>query len=265
MRYIVLAAVLMAGCLLTPPALAKLSLRTIVETLFAASPDVPVDFSNADMSFLDLSSVDFKRARLNGAKLHGSDLTDANLSHASLQHATLDRATLVRTNFSGANMNHALIRLPHSAGRPDFDKSATPSFHRSNLENARLVGRFDGGDFRHANLAGANLGPHGDWTQNTLTRRSLIISGNFAKANLARANLTEAILTFSNFTDANLRHVNFTDAILISVDFSGADLSQANVAGADFEGANLRFARGLETVVGKHLAKNWPTTLGNND
>lgn len=235
------------------------SLRDVVTALFKADRRTPIDFSNAELKFLDLSGLDFKRARLTGANLHGSDLTGAILSNCDLQNAILDRATLVGVDFSSSNLEGALIRLPFSAGSPGFDSSASPKFPGANLRQARLVGRFDGGNFRGAKLDGANLGPYGDWTQNTLARRSVIVSGDFSGASLVNANLSEAILTFVNFKDADLRGVNLTNANLVGADFSGANLANANVNGADFEGTNLTTANGLDQLVGRERAINWPS------
>lgn len=237
---------------------ADLTVRDVVKALFKADRGAPVDFSNARLRFLDLAGLDFKHARLAATDFHGSDLTGANLSNCYLRGAVFDRATLVRVDFSGANLAEALIRLPHSAGSPGFDSAASPRFPGVDLRKARLVGRFDGGNFQGAILDGANLGPYGDWTQNTLTRRSVIVSGDFSGASLLNANLSEAVLTFANFKGADLRGVNLTDANLVNADFSGANLVDANVSGADFEGANLTTATGLDQLVGQERTLNWP-------
>ena len=234
------------------------SLRDVVTALFEADREIPLDLNDAQLKFLDLSGLDFRRARLSGANLHGSDLTGSNLSECDLNNAILDRATLVRADFSNANLVGALIRLPHSAGSPGFDRSSSPRFPGADLRQARLVGRFDGGHFQGANLEGANLGPYGDWTQNTLTRRTVIVAGDFSGARLVHADLSEAILTFANFKDADLTGVNLSEADLVGADFSGANLAHANVSRADFEGANLATARGLDQLVGREGAVNWP-------
>lgn len=234
------------------------SVRDVVEALHRASPSAPVDLSNAKLRFMDLARLDFKRARLKRVDFHGADLTGANFSHCNLRHAHLDRATIVGADFLNADLRDALIRLPHSAGSPGFDAQATPRFVSANLSGARLVGRFDGGQFAQANLQNADLGPYGDWTQNTLTRRTVIISGDFTGAQLQGANLAEAILTFSNFRNAQLAGVNLVNADLVGADFTGADLSGARISGADFEGANLKSAIGLARVVGQAEAVNWP-------
>ena len=230
------------------------SLRDVVTALFKANRETPLDLADAQLKFLDLSGLDFTRARLSRANLHGSDLTGSNLRECDLGNAILDRATLVLADFSNANLAGALIRLPHSAGSPDFNRSSPPP------DFLMLIcgGRFDGGNFQGANLEGAKLGPYGDWTQNTLTRRSVIVAGDFSGASLANADPSEAILTFTSFKDVDLTRVNLRKANLVGADFSGANLAQADVSGPGFEGADLQTARGLDQLVGQEDAINWP-------
>lgn len=241
-----------------PSVAADWTLRAVVEVLHQTSPDNPADFSKADLSFLDLSRLDFKQAKLEAARLHAADLTDANLSNCNLRLAALDRATLIGSSFKGADLHGALIRLPHGAGSPGFDRASTPNFELADLQKARLVGRFDGGNFRFANLTDADLGPYGDWTQNTLTRRPVIISGDFSEAKLLRTNFAEAILQFAKFNNAQLTGANFSLADLTGADFSGANLTNANVTGANLEDARLNGAKGLSTLIGRARALNWP-------
>lgn len=246
------------GCYVPARSGGALTVREMVEALHRATPEAPLDFSGAQLRFKDLGQINFKRARLDRADLHGADLTGANFSHCTMTAAVLDRATIVGADFSGADLRDALIRLPHSAGSTEFDAKSTPNFARTNLQGARLVGRFDGGRFAGANMQDADLGPYGDWTQNTLTRRAVIISGDFTDAQMQGANLKEAILTFAKFRRANLEGANLTNAVLIGADFSGANLAGATVAGADFEGAHLATARGLDRLKDLADARNWP-------
>jgi len=235
---------------------ADMSVREIAELLFKAPAKSQVSLAGRDLSFLDLSELDFKGAKLVGSNLHGSDLTGANLSHADLSRAMLDRATIVRADFSGADLSGALIRLPHAAGSVAFDRASSPMFFGADLSGARLVARLDGADFRNANLEHANLAPYGDTTQNTLTRRSLMIACDFSGATLKRANLSEAILRFANFQNANLTHANLSGADLTMANLSGANLTHANIVDANFDGANLQATQGLDKAAGISTARN---------
>ncbi len=253
-----LAAACLTGTLGPATSAADLSAREVTRSLYQADAQSPPDFSGADLSFLDLSGLDFKRARLEGTRFHATDLTGANLSGSNLQRAILDRATLVKADFSQSNLRWALIRLPHSASDPNFDASTTPNFNSADLRAARVVGRFDGGKFRNANLERTDFGPYGDWTQNTLTRRSQFISADFTGSSLIGADFSEAILNFARFREADMAGINLTNATLIGADFTGANLVGANVTGADFESADLSAAKGLDRLIGKDRALNWP-------
>jgi uncharacterized protein YjbI with pentapeptide repeats len=249
-------ALLLGIVISNPIRAADMSAREIVTFLFNAPQEFRVRLVGLDLSFLDLSELDFKAATLAGSNLYGSDLTGANLSRTDLSRTVLDRATIVRADFSGADLSEALIRLPHAAGSVAFDRASSPKFFGANLSRARLVARLDGADFRNARLAHANLAPYGDTTQNTLTRRSVMIACDFSGAVLRGADLSEAVLQFSNFENAVLARANFSGADLTMANLTGADLTGANVADANFYGADLRGARGLEDATGIGRARN---------
>ena len=232
------------------------SVRQIVEILHKTPDGAAPDLSQLDLSFLDFSDLDFKAANLAGTKLHAADLTGANFSKADLTNAVLDRATIVKTNFSNANLQGAKIRLPHSAGGPGFDRKASTQFANANLSSARLFGRFDGVDFRNANLTETNLGPYGDWTQNTQSRRSVMTGANFTSAVLTRANLVEAILRFANFENADLSDADLSGADLTGAKFKGAVLTGANISGANLENVDLTKSSGVSKIIGLERARN---------
>ncbi len=255
-------------CYLTalgPTHAADMPLREIVQILHNAQIEKPADFAGLDMSFLNLSGLDFKAARLAGSKLHAADLTDANLSKTDLAAAILDRATIVRTNFTNANLSDAKIRLAHSASGLTFDHKAIARFKNANLSRARIVGRFDGADFQNANLTDADLGPYGDWTQNTLSRRCQLNAANFTKAILKRANLTESHLQFANFEDADLSHAKLINAQLTGANLKGANLTGADVTGANLHNVDLRHVKGVKQIIGLKDAHNVrvPTNIQN--
>jgi len=248
--------VLLALAIISPGRSADISVREIAELLVKAPQNSHVNLAGHDLSFLDLSELDFRAANLAGSSLHGSDLTGANLSRADLSRAMLDRATIVSADFSGADLSEAVIRLPHAAGSVAFDRASSPRFFGADLSGARLVARLDGADFRNARLERANLAPYGDTTQNTLTRRSVMIACDFSGAILEGANLSEAILRFANFQNAILTRANLSGADLTMANLSGADLTDANIAEANFDGANLKATQGLDKAAGISKARN---------
>lgn len=235
---------------------ADMSVREVTDLLFKAPQRPRVDLADLDLSFLDLSGLDFKGAKLAGSNLLGSDFTRADFSQADLSRTVLDRATIVAADFSSADLSDALIRLPHAAGSVAFDRASSPKFFGANLTRVRLVARLDGADFRNAKLTQANLAPYGDTTQNTLTRRAVLVSCDFSGAHLEGADLSHAILRFANFKNANLTRVNLSGADLTMANLSGADLTDANIAGANFDGANLLATRGLHTAISIATARN---------
>jgi len=239
-------AFLFALAIFGPARSADMTVREITALLFKAPQASQVNLSGLELSFLDLSGLDFKAAKLAGSNLHGSDLTGANLANADLSRAILDRATIVGTDFSGADLSDTLIRLPHAAGSVAFDRESTPNFFGANLSRARLIARLDGADFRNARLVHANLAPYGDTTQNTLTRRSVMIACDFSGAVLEAADLSEAILRFANFENANLSRANLSGADLTMANLSGADLTGATIANANFDGTVIRRTKGLD-------------------
>jgi uncharacterized protein YjbI with pentapeptide repeats len=248
-----LVALLMAP---SPVGAADMTVREVTKMLVKARPGLVVTLAGHDLSFLDLSGLDFNAARLVAANLYGADLSWANLRNADLSRALLDRATIIGTDFAQANLSHAVMRLPHSATSPAFDAANAPRFAGANLSHARLVARFDGADFRGADLTGAQLHPYGDGTQNAAARRSSLLSCDFSAAVLVDADLSGSLLAFANFTKADLRGASLRGADLSRTNFFEAELAAADITGADLDGANLVGANGLDKVVGLDLARN---------
>lgn len=247
------AVALLAG----PPAdAADLTVREVVQALRTARAGQVVSLSGRDLSFLDLSGLDFRAAQMREANLHGADLTGANFRNADLSGAKLDRATIVGTDFSGAKLARAVMRLPHTATTPGFDRRNAPRFAGADLSQSRLVIRLDGADLRGAKLLGAQMQSYGDWTQNAAARRSSFVACDFTAADLTDANLAGSLLAFADFTDADLRRASLRGADLSRANFSGANLAAADFAGADLDGANLRGADGLEQTLGLESARN---------
>lgn len=251
-------AMLIAGGMVVPRpiAAADLTAREVTEILVEATPGSPADLTGRDLSFLDLGGLDFKAARLTDSTFYGADLTGANLAQADLARAVLDRAILVRADFSAANLRGALIRLPHAVGSPAFDAASSPRFAGADLARARIVARIDGGDFRNADLSEAEFQPYGDFTQNTLARRSTFTACDFTGAMLRGADLSQASLRFSRFVGADFTGASLRGADLSGADLSGTKLHQADVTGADFDGAKLGSAEGLAETIGLAAALN---------
>ncbi len=65
---------------------------------------------------------------------------------------------------------------------------------------------------------------------------------SYAKARLARADLSGAVLRGSDFSFADLSGVDFMHADLREADFTGANLNGADLRWADLRGASLRWA-----------------------
>lgn len=137
------------------------------------------------------------------------------------------------------------------------------------------------GDFRQANLKGANLASAdltfinlqgADLTNANLSASTLIgtdftkatlINANFSNvitkkeayqprfdgANLTKANFTSATLEQGNFRQANLTEANFTRANLENVGFSDVNLTKVNFSGANLTRAQFNQCTGFETII----------------
>ena len=255
-RHVVVTAISVMLMAPAPVVAADATAREITETLARARPGSVVVLAGQDLSFLDLSGLDFKAARLTAANLYGADLSGANLRHTDLSRALMDRAIIVGTDFSGANLTRAVMRLPHSSTSPTFNRADAPRFTGADLSYARLVARLDGADFRAADMTKAKLHPYGDQTQNTAARRSSLIACDFSGAVLVGADLSHSLLSFTNFANADLTGANLRGADLSRTNFSGARLVAADITDADLDGANLAGAQGLEQAIGLELARN---------
>lgn len=229
---------------------AEMTAREVTALMFRAERGRPVNLAGKDLSGLDLAGIDFKGAVLDGANLYGADLTGANLSGAKLRRARLDRATLIGADFSDADLSDASVLRPNNFPTMTGTSSAPPPrFTGARLVNANLNGRFDGVDFRGADLTSAFLGPRDPREEVLITPMMQLRGADFSGASLRGADLALNDIQSAKFTGANLEGANLREARLDGADFRNARMSGANLAGATQAGARF------EGVVGAAQAK----------
>lgn len=231
-------------------AAADMSAREVVSVLFQASEGAPVDWSGKDLSNLDLSDVDFKAARLTRVNFQGSDLTRADLSGVLLPFSRLDRATLIGANFSGADLTDASLLRPNLYADMTSAGVNLPRFNGAIMVRAHLNGRFDGVDFRGANLREAFFGPRDPRTEELISPMMEMRGCDFSEAQMQGVDLSRNALQTTKFIGADVSGANFRHSNL-----SGADFSGANIAGADFtdtiiDGARFANVRGRDSAIG---------------
>ena len=238
-----------------------MTVRQVTEVLVRAMPNTPVDLAGRDLRLLDLSGLDFKGARLTGADLFGVDLTMSDLSRADFAGARLDRAIIIRADFSNANMAGVSLQRPSVFSSLAFDPAEAPRFSGANLSHARIIARLDGADFAGADLSSASLGPDDPRSVITTSPRVVLTGCDFSRASLRGANLAYVILTFAKLRGADLSDSILAHADLSRADLSGADLGNADMTDADLDGAILTGVRGLDTVKGLSLARNFDRSV----
>ncbi len=249
-RFAVLGFVLALSAHAHGAAAADMTSREVTTLMFRAERERPADLSGKDLSGLDLAGIDFKGAVLDGANLYGADLTGANLSGAKLRRARLDRATLIGADFSDADLSGASLLRPNNfPTMAGTSGAALPRFNRARLVDANLNGRFDGVDFRGADLTSAFLGPRDPREEALITPMMQLRGADFSGATLRGADLALNDIQSAKFNAANLEGANFRDARL-----DGADFSNARIAGAILDGATVVGTR-FEGVVGAAEAK----------
>jgi len=72
------------------------------------------ELGGADFSKADLTEANLDQAKLDNANFHGTNLTSASMNRASLTSADLDTtfligASIILSDFSGANLSHAIF------------------------------------------------------------------------------------------------------------------------------------------------------------
>jgi len=136
-------------------------------------------------------------------------------------------------------------------------------FRRANLQGANLsrcelVGaNLSGSDLSGANLREANLNI-ADLSQAKLRNADMVdIStadgADFSQATLDGSNFSHSRAINAKFRNASLRQVNFSESVLTRSDFSGADLSGARLTHALLTDANLKDLQGFENVADMHI------------
>ncbi|GAC1538778.1 MAG: DUF2169 domain-containing protein [Polyangiales bacterium] len=232
-------------------------------------------FDGADLSGAVLADANLRRTRLRQANLLGADLMGAKLDQTDLAGAVLAdlvflRVTMRDVSFDGADLRKTIF-LESSVERVDFSRAnmtsavflATrferPVFRGADLTNLRVVGAsfLEDGDFREANLTGANLRgvqlARSDFTAATLTGADFS-EADLRDCNLSRVRARGARFVRSQASNASFEVADLMDAVLDKAVLLAANLSHANLFQADlarvrldtatrFDGANLKRAR----------------------
>lgn len=164
---------------------------------------------------------------------------------------------IIGTDFSDADLSGATLLLPTAVSSLSYDASEAPRFRNANLARTRIVAHLSGADLSGADLTAAVFN-HADMRGTLMTTlRTELFGCDLTRAILRHADLTRVVLRF-----AKLRHADLTGAVLVNGDLSkadltGADLTETDLAGVDFDGAILTGVKGLETVRGLALARNF--------
>jgi uncharacterized protein YjbI with pentapeptide repeats len=161
--------------------------------------------------------------------------------------------------------------------RPSTTATLTPSqgeaisFKSASLKGAKFFGVFAGSNFAGADLTDAVCAPLNKTGFIEYIWRTDLSGANLSGAQLTRANMMQTRFSFAVLRDASLhdtilREADLSGAVLIGADLSGADLTGADLSGADVTGANLdgaklHDAKGLESLKGLALARNFERTI----
>ena len=186
-----------------------------------------------DMSNEDLSDLEFSYLNMEGVNMAGANLRDASFEKVWLKGANLTGADLRGASMDDAKLPEAVLRNANLA-----EATVTGQFRRADLAGANLRGA----DFSESDLVGADLASvvavEADFSKADLTG-ALLAGADFTDADLdeaclRRADLTEAVLPF-----ADLRNADFHAAILVGAKIYGAKLHLANLSRANLTGASL--------------------------
>jgi uncharacterized protein YjbI with pentapeptide repeats len=266
-----LAAVVATALWACPGFAAELTARDVAGLLFKAAPGSRPALGGKNLKRLDLAGLDFKSADLSKSDLFGADLSGADLSSTNLSGAMLDRVTLIGARLDGANLDHASLMRPSTTTTLTPNPGEAMSFKSASLRGAKFFGVFAGSNFAGADLTDSVCAPINKTGFIEYIWRTDFSGANLTGAQLTRADMTQARLSFAVLKnavmrDAILREADLSGANLAGADLSGADLtdadlSEADVTGANLEGARLHAAKGLETLRGLALARNFEKTV----
>lgn len=250
---------------------AELTARDVAMLLFKAAPGNPPALGSKNLKRLDLSGLNFKSADLSKSDLFGADLSGADLSSTNLSGAMLDRVTLIGARLDGANLDHASLMRPSTTTTLAPIPGEAISFKSASLRGAKFFGVFAGANFADADLTDSVCAPINKTGFIEYIWRTDFSGANLTGAQLTRADMTQSRLSFAVLKgavlrDTVLREADLSGAILAGADLSnadltGADLSDADVTGANLAGAKLHDAKGLETLKGLALARNFEKTV----
>ena len=250
-----------------PSFAADLTARDVAGLLFKAAPGSRPALSGKNLKRLDLAGLNFKKADLSRSDLFGADLSGADLSSANLSGAMLDRVTLIGARLDGANLDHASMMRPSTTTTLTPNPGEAMSFKSASLRGAKFFGVFAGSNFVGADLTDSVCAPINKTGFIEYIWRTDFSGANLTGAQLTRADMTQTRLSFAVLKDAVMRDAilreadlsgaNLTGADLSGADLTDADLSDADITGANLEGAKLHDAKGLESLKGLALARNF--------
>jgi uncharacterized protein YjbI with pentapeptide repeats len=268
-RYLV--ALAAASFWVYPGFAADLTAHDVASLLFKAAPGSRPALSGKNLRRLDLAGLNFHNADLSKSDLFGADLSGADLSGTNLSGAMLDRVTLIGARLDGANLDHASLMRPSTTTTLTPNPGEAMSFKSASLRDAKFFGTFAGADFSGADLTDSVCAPINKTGFIEYIWRTDFSGANLTGAELTRADMTQTRLSFAVLKGAVMRDVILREADLSGADLTGADLSgadltdadlsDADVTGANLEGTKLHAAKGLETLKGLALARNFEKTV----
>lgn len=177
------------------------------------------DISWAILKGAILTHFDFRHCRMTGV-----DFTGANLDYALMDSSTMDQVTFIE-----GSANHAMMRAIKYYDAANTGKGA--NFSGTVFNNATM----SRSDFSYANFQGATLlGVTADHCR--------FDNANFQSGNGYNvANFSGATLSYSTFSSAQLNGANFSNTYIVAGNFdnntmNGTNFSYATMPSASFQG-----------------------------
>ena len=170
------------------------------------------------------------------ANLSGANAIEANFSGINLNKAILNSLDATSANFSDATMSKS------SARRGVFDSAdlqnitaINTDFYKASFREARI----HGADFSHSTLDGTFFHKTTNILKDDNNPSNKISAATFTGARLIGASFDEALLANSDFTSTVLTGANFRRTDLKLSDFNKADMSEVNAFNSYFTSASL--------------------------
>jgi uncharacterized protein YjbI with pentapeptide repeats len=236
-----------------------------------------IDLSGAYLEQVNLKGASLKNAKLCGAILARANLESADLSGADLSGSNIGAVYAYRTNFTGANLNHAILskgNFSHASffgcsmeeidsqeiiiDTTDFSGASIPSLKSitAQIKNSTFKGtRFPSSvflestitncDFSDADLSCSVIAD--SRIENSTFDRADCSKVCFAatapeKTTLNALSFIQTNMSSANFKDMHLKKTNFSGATMENTNFGGASLSESNFSMVKGKGAQFRKA-----------------------